>query len=32
MATPPLLHQGTDFKVDSTGIRHWKVVLGEKKP
>jgi hypothetical protein len=31
-AAPPLLHQGTGVKVDSTGIRHWKVVLGEKKP
>jgi hypothetical protein len=31
MATPPLLHQHTGVKVDSTGICHWKVVLGGNK-
>jgi hypothetical protein len=31
-AAPPLLHQCTGVKVDGTGIRHWKGVLGEKKP
>jgi hypothetical protein len=28
----PFLHQGTSVEIDNTGIRHWKVVLGEKKP
>jgi hypothetical protein len=32
MAVPSFLHQGTGVKVNNTGIRHWKVVLGEKKP
>jgi hypothetical protein len=31
-AAPSFPYQGTSVKVDSTGIRHWKVVLGEKKP
>jgi hypothetical protein len=32
MATPPFLYHGTDVKVNNTGIRHWKVLLGKKKP
>jgi hypothetical protein len=32
MAAPLFLHQGTGVKVDNIGIRHWKVVLGKKKP
>jgi hypothetical protein len=31
MAAPPLLHERTGVKVDSTSVRHWKVVLGGKK-
>jgi hypothetical protein len=31
MTVPPFLHQRTGVKVDSTGICHWKVVLGGKK-
>jgi hypothetical protein len=30
-AEPPLLHQRTGVKVDRIDIRHWKIVLGERK-
>jgi hypothetical protein len=32
MVAPPFLHQGTGVKVKNTSIRHWKVLLGKKKP
>jgi hypothetical protein len=32
MAAPPFLYHDTGVKIDNTDIRHWKVLLGKKKP